>query len=650
MGIRFRCECGRQLEAPEGSEGRRARCPGCGEKVVVPGQSAVGAREDAPPSLPDKPGESEQGVRITQAPRRSSSWKAVLVGGVAAVVLVLVVHVLYSFGTDLSGGSFGFSSGDEVEDGPKRTEKATRPQTGESVRREERAAVEKDIGGSVEPVARPAPAPAIQEQPDPVEQAARRAFGAVQTAVQKENWSGLEEMLSGAARSRFSMAVRKGQYDMMMKHREAFERARRTGQRPDFGAITGVSRKEWSGMSGEERKAQMMQTPAVGAGLKAEFGVLGRGRIENCRVGVEDARVWFGADGRRWRAELVTDEDRWDVAAWRLEAPELEQVADLAEDERIGGVCILPDGLRAVTVSESVRLWDLDSGRLIRDLGRAYAFELDVPAVLDITAEGDRIVHLDDYRNTQVVEIESGEARLIGRDSCHSVSFLDGGRLLAMLGEQQRTVRVWSLSENDDSPPVQTGELELGLSPAKPLKTPQDRPPGRPAGPPGTFCYPTTASDRSGNYLAVSLGGKEIAIWNVQTRSRLRVLEVPAAVRSLCWSREGKYLAAGQDRDPGRVTVWEVADWSVATVINPPRRTHSTALSPDGRFLAAGQIGGTVHLYRVSDGELVAVALPKDAEKRAGGDLPHGVTFAPDGRLLAAAYLGKGVRVWKLDL
>jgi WD40 repeat protein len=128
------------------------------------------------------------------------------------------------------------------------------------------------------------------------------------------------------------------------------------------------------------------------------------------------------------------------------------------------------------------------------------------------------------------------------------------------------------------------------------------------------------------------------------------VLEVSAGVRSLRWSRDGKYLAADQDRHPGRVTVWEVADWSVAKVINTPRRTHSIALSPDGEFLAAGQIGGTVHVYRVEGGELVAVAPPKDGANRGGADLPRGISFGPDGHLLATGYLAKAARVWKVDL
>ena len=45
MAIKFKCPCGRTLSAPDGSEGKKARCPKCREVTRVPG--GAGRREES---------------------------------------------------------------------------------------------------------------------------------------------------------------------------------------------------------------------------------------------------------------------------------------------------------------------------------------------------------------------------------------------------------------------------------------------------------------------------------------------------------------------------------------------------------------------------------------------------------------------------
>jgi hypothetical protein len=52
MAIQFRCRCGRQLRAADGSAGRQVRCPGCQEIQVVPEAAAV---QEAPVPEPAAP-------------------------------------------------------------------------------------------------------------------------------------------------------------------------------------------------------------------------------------------------------------------------------------------------------------------------------------------------------------------------------------------------------------------------------------------------------------------------------------------------------------------------------------------------------------------------------------------------------------------
>ncbi|MBI4614651.1 MAG: hypothetical protein HY720_13655 [Planctomycetes bacterium] len=47
MAIRFECECGKKLSAPDEQAGERVRCPGCGKPVAVPGRSVAATKLDS---------------------------------------------------------------------------------------------------------------------------------------------------------------------------------------------------------------------------------------------------------------------------------------------------------------------------------------------------------------------------------------------------------------------------------------------------------------------------------------------------------------------------------------------------------------------------------------------------------------------------
>jgi hypothetical protein len=48
MPITFSCGCGKTLRVPDEFAGRRAKCPGCGELVNIPGPEPVFEVEEKP--------------------------------------------------------------------------------------------------------------------------------------------------------------------------------------------------------------------------------------------------------------------------------------------------------------------------------------------------------------------------------------------------------------------------------------------------------------------------------------------------------------------------------------------------------------------------------------------------------------------------
>ena len=61
MSIKFRCKCGKKLSAPDGSEGKKAKCPGCHHVSRIPEpasaeeEAAIVVEEDETPEEPGGP-------------------------------------------------------------------------------------------------------------------------------------------------------------------------------------------------------------------------------------------------------------------------------------------------------------------------------------------------------------------------------------------------------------------------------------------------------------------------------------------------------------------------------------------------------------------------------------------------------------------
>jgi hypothetical protein len=53
MAIRFNCECGKKLSAPDYCGGREGKCSHCGKKFIIPGEPRAPVEERVPQPLPE---------------------------------------------------------------------------------------------------------------------------------------------------------------------------------------------------------------------------------------------------------------------------------------------------------------------------------------------------------------------------------------------------------------------------------------------------------------------------------------------------------------------------------------------------------------------------------------------------------------------
>src|SRR5262249_9621323 len=65
VSILVTCKCGKQFQTKVENAGRRARCPDCGNELIIPSPGGVGDIDDGPYLAPDKGG----GAARALAPR-----------------------------------------------------------------------------------------------------------------------------------------------------------------------------------------------------------------------------------------------------------------------------------------------------------------------------------------------------------------------------------------------------------------------------------------------------------------------------------------------------------------------------------------------------------------------------------------------------
>jgi WD40 repeat protein len=227
-------------------------------------------------------------------------------------------------------------------------------------------------------------------------------------------------------------------------------------------------------------------------------------------------------------------------------------------------VTLLPDGGRALSVhSEKLRLWEVPTGKVLRELGTAPVSALAVsPDGRRAASSGDTTVRVWDLEGTEM-------HRLDGLRQPVAVAFSADGRRLAA-GSFDGLILVWQADTGKE-----LHRLEGHNHSVKSL-----------------------AFSPDGRWLASASYDQTVRIWDLQNPSEARVLKGPMDLRSVAFAPDSKRLvSAGGD---GRLVLWDPTSGAVLHQWQLPGAVHRATFAADGRHLATANGNGTVYILRLS--------------------------------------------------
>lgn len=163
----------------------------------------------------------------------------------------------------------------------------------------------------------------------------------------------------------------------------------------------------------------------------------------------------------------------------------------------------------------------------------------------------------------------------------------------------------------------------------------------------GSASFPSSLTFSSdGAYLALELEDR-VQLWQIADGTLAQTVETRGEESTaVAFSPAGGLLLAWLDPSGAFLVVW--AD-GATTSLPLPHRSASTigqstsavvALSPNGQLVAAGLPEGTIYVWQVADGSLVATL---------NNGTMAALAFSPNGRFLAASS-SAGVRVWQVTV
>lgn len=150
--------------------------------------------------------------------------------------------------------------------------------------------------------------------------------------------------------------------------------------------------------------------------------------------------------------------------------------------------------------------------------------------------------------------------------------------------------------------------------------------------------------NHAGKLIACVANNDSIVIWNIQTKSSVKIGAAESGIIDMQFSNNDKYLLVALDNNT--IQLWSTVTWMWISNISYGGHSYyvnSIAFSPDDKFIAVGGYDGKVRLWETQTG-ILAQTFSGNTTKSL-----NVVCFSADGALLAAAGFEKKIALWEVE-
>ncbi len=360
--------------------------------------------------------------------------------------------------------------------------------------------------------------------------------------------------------------------------------------------------------------------------------------------------VAFSPDGKMFASGSADSSVRlWDVASGQV-------VRELhGHSEGVRSVAFSHDGLKLATGSydDTIRVWSLKSGTSLLELRensgdvRSVGFSPD--GTILASGSADKTIRLWDLKSGTSLHVFKGHTRDV-----LDVAFSPDGRILAS-GSADKTIRLWDVRSfklyrelrghsggvravafHPDGNTLASGSFDTTI-----ILWDIDSPNPVRAYKGHTDGIRSVAFSPDGRKLISGSADHTIRVWDVKSGKGLHKFHGHSSgVRAVAFSPDGNTLISGSaDRT---VRLWDLPSEQRWIELNGHSGgIRSVAFHPNKRTLASGSYDNTVRLWNVDDQKTLL-----NLKGHAGG--VRSVAFSPDGKILASGSNDKTIRLWRV--
>jgi WD40 repeat protein len=276
-------------------------------------------------------------------------------------------------------------------------------------------------------------------------------------------------------------------------------------------------------------------------------------------------------------------------------------------------------GARNQTDDNTIKIWNLENGKLIRTLTGHSDFVWSVAISPDVKtlASGsyDKTIKIWNLADGKLIRTLTGHS-----DAVTSIVISPNGKTLVSAG-QDETIKVWNLADGKLIRTL-TGHLDTISSLAISLD--------------GRILVSASGGDNLKDY--------SIKIWNLSNGDLIRSFSNGSkGSKSIAISSDGKTLASSYDKT---IKIWNLENGKlIRTLTGHSDTVWSVAISPDSKtlFSAGGRDDKTIKIWNLTDGKLVNTL-------RGHSDTVWCISISPDGKILVSGSFDKTIKIWQLSL